>query len=120
MDSHWHFLAGALGGATAATVTCPLEVVKTRLQSSTAERIPLHRIFANIVKYEGARSLFRGLGATIAGVGPARATYFGTYNICKNTFAMENGSVLHLASAATAGITTSTGKPCTDVVQTSR
>lgn len=30
-----HFLAGAAGGTAGTAITCPLEVIKTRLQSST-------------------------------------------------------------------------------------
>uniref|UniRef100_A0A8D8USU6 Solute carrier family 25 member 36 n=1 Tax=Cacopsylla melanoneura TaxID=428564 RepID=A0A8D8USU6_9HEMI len=33
-DSFIHLIAGGIAGTTAAIVTCPLEVVKTRLQSS--------------------------------------------------------------------------------------
>ncbi|VDN86492.1 unnamed protein product, partial [Brugia pahangi] len=29
-----HFLGGALGGTAGTAITCPLEVVKTRLQSA--------------------------------------------------------------------------------------
>lgn len=33
-----HFSAGAIGGTVGTCVTCPLEVVKTRLQSSTFQQ----------------------------------------------------------------------------------
>lgn len=32
----FHLIAGGVGGTTGAIVTCPLEVVKTRLQSSNS------------------------------------------------------------------------------------
>ena len=101
-----HFVAGGLGGMTAATLTSPLDVLKTRLQSTfyqselaarrTAKGIPpphqlpvaraalLHisetgQILAQIPKVEGWRALFKGLGPNLVGVVPARAINFWAY-----------------------------------------
>ncbi|KAI4259516.1 MAG: hypothetical protein LQ352_000703 [Teloschistes flavicans] len=101
-----HLLAGGLGGMTSATLTSPLDVLKTRLQSDfyqgqiTASRrargIPppaqlgyfrgglLHftetfQILFSIHKVEGWRALFKGLGPNLTGVVPARAINFYTY-----------------------------------------
>ena len=101
-----HFVAGGLGGMTAATLTSPLDVLKTRLQSTfyqsqlaasrSAKGIPpphqlpyiraawLHisetgQILAQIPKVEGWRALFKGLGPNLVGVVPARAINFWAY-----------------------------------------
>ncbi|GAB7353578.1 hypothetical protein MBLNU459_g4004t2 [Dothideomycetes sp. NU459] len=101
-----HFVAGGLGGMTAATLTSPLDVLKTRLQSDfyqsqlTASRaargVPplsqlsisrtaiLHvretfQILAAIPRAEGWRALFKGLGPNLVGVVPARAINFFAY-----------------------------------------
>lgn len=101
-----HFVAGGLGGMTAATLTSPLDVLKTRLQSTfyqselaarrAAKGIPpphqlpvaraalLHisetgQILAQIPKVEGWRALFKGLGPNLVGVVPARAINFWAY-----------------------------------------
>ncbi|RKP02060.1 hypothetical protein CXG81DRAFT_29608 [Caulochytrium protostelioides] len=106
-----HFLAGGVGGTVGAAVTCPLEVVKTRLQSSfhyqtyrngvavpppvlTAFRQNPPRaaydhmrhvvhILRDIRRSEGIRALWRGLGPTLIGVVPSRAIFFATYNQTK-------------------------------------
>ncbi|KZF20485.1 mitochondrial carrier [Xylona heveae TC161] len=101
-----HFVAGGLGGMTAAVLTSPLDVLKTRLQSDfyqsqlaatrAARKIPppsalslprsaaLHfqetfQILFSIHRIEGWRALFKGLGPNLTGVVPARAINFYTY-----------------------------------------
>ncbi|KAM4895109.1 solute carrier family 25 member 36 isoform 2-T2 [Sylvia borin] len=93
-DTLVHLFAGGCGGTVGAILTCPLEVVKTRLQSSsvtlyisevhlntvngaTVNRVtrvspgPLHCL-KMILQNEGPRSLFRGLGPNLVGVAPSR------------------------------------------------
>lgn len=101
-----HFLAGGLGGMTSATLTSPLDVLKTRLQSDfyqnqiAASRQArgiappaqlgyvrsglLHftetfQILFTIHKVEGWRALFKGLAPNLTGVVPARAINFSAY-----------------------------------------
>ncbi|KAF2105061.1 mitochondrial carrier protein-like protein rim2 [Rhizodiscina lignyota] len=108
-----HFVAGAAGGMAAATLTAPLDVLRTRLQSNfyqahlTASRnargIPhpssmpfwrasiLHiqetfQILFAIPKAEGARALFKGLGPNLVGVVPAKAIHFFIYDNSKTFF----------------------------------
>uniref|UniRef100_A0A667HWW2 Solute carrier family 25 member 36 n=1 Tax=Lynx canadensis TaxID=61383 RepID=A0A667HWW2_LYNCA len=91
-DTLVHLFAGGCGGTVGAILTCPLEVVKTRLQSSSVtlyisevqlntmagasvNRVvspgPLHCLKV-ILEKEGPRSLFRGLGPNLVGVAPSR------------------------------------------------
>ncbi|CAL1571596.1 unnamed protein product [Knipowitschia caucasica] len=91
-DTLVHLFAGGCGGTVGAILTCPLEVVKTRLQSSSitlyvsemqlstvngasVARVsppgPLHCL-KMIMEKEGPRSLFRGLGPNLVGVAPSR------------------------------------------------
>ena len=90
MQNAWHhLLAGGVGGMTGAVVTSPLEIVKTRLQSSGGQSLNLtvnslrnvttgageglvrySRIWStlsHIVMEEGVAGLFKGLGPTLLG-----------------------------------------------------
>uniref|UniRef100_G3S0R2 Solute carrier family 25 member 36 n=1 Tax=Gorilla gorilla gorilla TaxID=9595 RepID=G3S0R2_GORGO len=120
-------LAGC-GGTVGAILTCPLEVVKTRLQSSSVtlyisevqlntmagasvNRVvspgPLHCLKV-ILEKEGPRSLFRGLGPNLVGVAPSRAIYFAAYSNCKeklNDVFDPDSTQVHMISAAMAGFT---------------
>ncbi|CAN6599724.1 mitochondrial nicotinamide adenine dinucleotide transporter 2 [Trichomonascus vanleenenianus] len=129
--SPWlHFVAGGAGGMAGALFTCPLDVVKTRLQSDLYERNMKGRssglfrgavghftdtmvIIRNLYKLEGPRSLFKGLGPNLVGVIPARSINFFTYGIGKDFISTkfnnkEEATWVHLLAAANAGIVTST------------
>ncbi|KAI5463991.1 mitochondrial carrier domain-containing protein [Mariannaea sp. PMI_226] len=100
-----HMFAGGVGGMTAATLTAPLDVLKTRLQSDFYQaqirasreaqaqvlgrlnpaRAALYhltdtlQILGAVYKTEGWRALFKGLGPNLVGVIPARAINFYVY-----------------------------------------
>ncbi|KAG0209090.1 hypothetical protein BGX33_005832 [Mortierella sp. NVP41] len=128
-----HFLAGGTGGMAGALVTSPLDVVKTRLQSSlyqssknvSAAIVPRTGIasvaghikdtcllLGHIYSKEGPRALYKGLGPNLVGVIPARAINFATYGNGKKFYTdLNNGketTLVHLSSAATAGVVTAT------------
>jgi solute carrier family 25, member 33/36 len=112
-----HFFAGAVGGAVAATILSPLDILRTRLQSSqtSGTHIKSHRLLIDIVKKENFFALWRGLMPTIFGVGPSRAIYFGSYNVCKRYLGDTHqqglglkGTSLHLTGATLAGLLTNT------------
>jgi len=104
-------IAGGLGGAVGAVFTNPLEVVKTRLQSSDRKVIKsvggVRRDFVlknllQIFRAEGHRALFKGLPITLSGVVPARSIYFFSYSYAKS--AMDsNAAHAHALSAMAAG-----------------
>ncbi|KAI1851949.1 hypothetical protein JX265_008246 [Neoarthrinium moseri] len=134
----WHHLvAGGIGGMTAAILTAPLDVLKTRLQSDfyqaqlraareaagQARLGPLRsvsyhvaetvQILRDVHRLEGSRALFKGLGPNLVGVVPARSINFYVYPTSKRVYSNWTGldassPFVHLASAVTAGIATGT------------
>jgi len=130
-DGLIHLVAGGVGGTVGAIVTCPLEVVKTRQQSSLSTFHPgvlpsqpqqpvgaprnglvLWNCIKHIVATEGPRALFKGLAPNLIGVAPSRAIYFSTYstvkNFCNENFTTPDAPPVHICSAAAAGIVSST------------
>ncbi|KAI9226172.1 MAG: mitochondrial carrier domain-containing protein [Piptocephalis tieghemiana] len=101
-----HAVCGATAGCVAAVVTCPLDVVKTRLQYQRLldpRIIPYKGTWGTLCRIwseEGLRGLYRGLGPTVIGYLPTWAIYFTTY---------ENGKQwlrehpIHVTAAMTAG-----------------
>ncbi|XP_043930378.1 solute carrier family 25 member 33-like [Protopterus annectens] len=133
-DTLLHLFAGGCGGTVGAIVTCPLEVIKTRLQSSgvsfrafyvpqvhlgtinggsvvrpTAVSPGLLQVLKSILEKEGPRSLFRGLGPNLVGVAPSRAIYFAFYSKAKELFNdtfVPNSYPVHMCSAGFAAFIT--------------
>ncbi|CAL9731239.1 mitochondrial nicotinamide adenine dinucleotide transporter 2 [Monosporozyma unispora] len=130
-----HFVAGGIGGMAGAVVTCPFDLVKTRLQSDIYKnaykssatstksmgylgQAGIHfketvGIIGGVYKVEGFRSLFKGLGPNLVGVIPARSINFFTYGTTKELFSRtlnngEEAAWIHLMAAASAGVATST------------
>lgn len=119
----------------AATVTAPLDVLKTRLQSDIYQaqlRAKSHairglkpasaalyhltdtlQILASVYRTEGSRALFKGLGPNLIGVVPARSIHFYVYGNGKRIISQHwNGGQeapwVHLLAGVAAGVATST------------
>ncbi|KAI0662045.1 mitochondrial carrier [Cubamyces menziesii] len=129
-------IAGAGGGLVASVATCPLDVIKTKLQAQRAVNpqqgyLGVVATIKDILKHDGIRGLYRGLGPTILGYLPTWAIYFAVYDGIKRHFgerppgevdairhvypaaqvkgyqplAREHPWTLHIMSAMTAGAT---------------
>lgn len=122
-------LAGACAGLVSSVVTCPLDVVKTRLQAQEGRRFPptlpvapsstahppiqylgLASTIRKIYSTDGLRGFYRGLGPTIFGYLPTWAIYFTVYDNSKLLFSRYTSTessggefVNHILSAMTAG-----------------
>lgn len=77
------FIAGGNGGVALWLSIFPFDVIKTRMQIENSN-IGLSRMFANIVRDEGARNLYRGLMPTLVRTWPATAALIFTYDNTKS------------------------------------
>jgi len=107
-------LGGGLSGITAASMTYPLDLVRTRLaaQTNTAYyRGISHALFA-ICRDEGFKGLYKGLGATLLGVGPSIAVSFSVYETLRSHWQIErpydSPVLISLACGSLSGIASST------------
>jgi len=94
LTASWkHMVAGAGAGWATSLVTCPLDVVKTRMQSlqywhghvsgQSAPPNNTPKALLYIWRTEGIRGLYRGLTPTMIGYLPSFAIYFSVYQRSK-------------------------------------
>lgn len=117
-DTQFNALAGAIGGFTSGVVTCPLDVIKTKLQAQggLSAQKGLPRKYNGLVgtatviwREEGLRGMYRGLGPIILGYLPTWAVWFTIYNKSKtvisqyqiNTFAVNFWSSVIAGASST-------------------
>ncbi|OMH84190.1 Mitochondrial basic amino acids transporter [Zancudomyces culisetae] len=85
-------ISGGLAGGVMAFTTCPVELVKVKLQTQymvTNEAERYKGVFdcgVRIFKENGIKGLYRGLGVTIIREIPSYTAYFGCYEGLKNLF----------------------------------
>ena len=127
-----HILAGAGAGVATSLVTCPLDVVKTRMQSNLAFPSLTNNILTNslqlgnskdfgrlntltslraIWRQEGLKGLYRGLSPTLLGYLPTFGIYFPAYHQFKHIYtsalfpkdSTKSSSLVHVIAAMSAG-----------------
>ncbi|RKO90109.1 mitochondrial carrier domain-containing protein [Blyttiomyces helicus] len=105
-------IAGGIAGCVSAVVTCPLDLVKIRLQNRRlgAPASPgTLGLLTSIFRDEGLRGLYRGVVPTLCGYLPTWAIYFTVYDWGKSAFPSALGkadpdSLTHMLSAISAGL----------------
>ncbi|MQL84168.1 hypothetical protein Taro_016690 [Colocasia esculenta] len=89
-------LCGGLAGCTAALVTTPFDVVKTRLQAQVPGSLKKYdgvmHVLKEIAKYEGINGLYRGLTPRLFMYVSQGAIFFASYEFLKAAFSFQ-GSV---------------------------
>ena len=100
-------LAGGAAGAVSGFVSCPLDVIKTKLQAQGGFKTPADGLQAASAAYrgvsgtaatiwreEGLRGMYRGLGPMLLGYVPTWAVYLTVYNKSQSFFRTKTG-MLH-------------------------
>ena len=94
-DGPVNALCGASAGVASGIVTCPLDVIKTRLQAQGSFRPrkytgPTRAVYKGLTgtakviwREDGVRGLYRGLGPMLLGYIPTWAVYMSTYESTK-------------------------------------
>ncbi|KAG6487306.1 mitochondrial substrate carrier family protein B-like [Zingiber officinale] len=114
LDACVKLLGGGLAGLTAASIAYPLDLVKTRLsvQTNTMYYKGISHALYAICRDEGIRGLYKGLGATLLGVGPNIAISYAAYETLRSQWQSERPSdspvLVSLGSGSLAGIASST------------
>ncbi|KAJ5149453.1 hypothetical protein N7448_001031 [Penicillium atrosanguineum] len=98
-------VCGAFAGVASGIVTCPLDVIKTKLQAQggfsrraaqSGETKALYRGMLGtgkvIIREDGLRGLYQGLGPMLMGYLPTWAVYLAIYDKSREYFYEETGS----------------------------
>jgi solute carrier family 25 folate transporter 32 len=93
-------LCGAMAGLASGIVTCPLDVIKTRLQAQSSWRRTVHHrpIYHGLVgtaktiwMQDGMRGMYRGLGPMLLGYLPTWAVYMSVYDASRQHYGKSMG-----------------------------
>ncbi|KAL5709400.1 hypothetical protein ACHQM5_020096 [Ranunculus cassubicifolius] len=116
-------LGGGLAGVTAASVTYPLDLVRTRLacQTNIIYYRGIGHTLSTVVREEGVLGLYKGLGATLLGVGPNLAISFSVYETLRSSWQLKRPQdstiAVSLACGSLSGIASSTATFPLDLVR---
>ena len=79
LESAHHFALGSIAGAFGAFMVYPIDLVKTRMQNQRSSRVG-EKLYKNsidcarkVIKNEGPRGLYSGVGPQLVGVAPEKA-----------------------------------------------
>ncbi|KAJ6750210.1 hypothetical protein OIU85_000810 [Salix viminalis] len=103
-----HFIGGGMAGITAASATYPLDLVRMHIAAQTQL---LLKLAENTIE-EGFLGLYKGLGATLLGVGPSIAISFSVYESLRSFWHSKRPNdatvMVSLACGSLSGIASST------------
>jgi solute carrier family 25 folate transporter 32 len=108
-NSSVNAFCGAVAGIASGVVTCPLDVIKTRLQAQGSFRPrnhdrPTRAVYNGLVgtarviwSHDGFRGMYRGLGPMLLGYIPTWAVYMSVYDYSKDVLSTQTG--LYMSTA---------------------
>lgn len=83
-------IAGATARSTAVTMVSPLELIRTKMQSKKLTFSEIKAALSQVIKVEGYKGLFRGLGSTLLRDVPFSGMYWTTFEYVKIFFEKED------------------------------
>jgi len=86
-------VVGALAGIVGTTTIYPLDMIKTRLQTSQGSLKGPVDAFKRILASEGAKGFYKGLGANLVGVTPEKAIKLAANEFFREAFEEQDGSI---------------------------
>ncbi|KAK9839432.1 hypothetical protein WJX81_001730 [Elliptochloris bilobata] len=116
--------SGGAAGLCACTLAYPLDLVRTRLAAQTGVRYyhGIAHALRTIVREEGARGLYSGLGATLLQVTPSLAINYTAYGTLRSTWCQLRADddptvTMSLVCGGVAGLVSSTATFPLDLVR---
>lgn len=112
MESVYRFGLGSIAGATGATAVYPIDLVKTRLQNQRTHMVgELYYknsvdCFKKVLRHEGFRGLYRGLGPQLVGVCPEKAIKLTMNDFMRDQLMNKDGTLplwAEMVAGGTAG-----------------
>jgi solute carrier family 25 folate transporter 32 len=109
-NSSVNAFCGASAGIASGIVTCPLDVIKTRLQAQGSFRPrnharPARAVYNGLVgtarviwSHDGFRGMYRGLGPMLLGYIPTWAVYMSVYDYSKDMFYAHTGLYINVSA----------------------
>lgn len=84
-------VSAACGSSLASVLTMPLDVMRTRIQTSN-ERASFSVVFKKLIAERGVRGLMSGVTARVAGAAPSSALMMSSYELVKRICLVEEPS----------------------------
>lgn len=105
-DSIYSFFLGSIAGCIGATAVYPIDLVKTRMQAQKHNSLYANSFdcFKKILKAEGFRGLYSGLGAQLVGVAPEKAIKLTVNDLVRKIGTDDDGKIT-MGWEITAGMT---------------
>lgn len=94
-DSLYSFFLGSIAGCIGATAVYPIDLVKTRMQAQKHKALYDNSLdcFKKILKNEGFKGLYSGLGAQLVGVAPEKAIKLTVNDLVRGIGSNEDGTI---------------------------
>lgn len=94
-DSLYSFFLGSIAGCIGATVVYPIDLVKTRMQAQKHKSLYDNSFdcFKKIIKAEGFKGLYSGLGAQLVGVAPEKAIKLTVNDMVRKLGSSDDGKI---------------------------